>query len=98
VGISSRAGDSSDGTTLASGAPVLLMSYGLVFEFPLTSAQSDMLRADAANHPAMLAHLRRLAPKAGVEVGYALGVSADETLDYSADGAIYVGVTLHVLP
>ena len=98
IGISSRAGDSSDGTIQSSGAPVLMLSYGLLFEFPLSTAQIDALREDPAYGPAAASRLRRLSPKAGVEFGYALGVSSDETLDYSADGAIYVGVTLHVSP
>ncbi len=34
----------------------------------------------------------------GVEFGYAVGFSADESLDYSADGAIYVGVSAHLFP
>ena len=98
VGISSRAGDSRDGSVESSGAPVLLLSYGLLFEFPLSSRQTDLLRADPTYGPAAANRLRSLSPKAGVEFGYALGVSSDETLDYSADGAIYVGVTLHVAP
>ena len=98
VGISSRAGDSSDGSTQASGAPVLMLSYGLLFEFPLSSPQIDAIREDPNYGPAAANRFRRLSPKAGVEFGYALGVSSDESLDYSADGAIYVGVTLHVSP
>ncbi|MCA9269831.1 MAG: hypothetical protein KDA41_15225, partial [Planctomycetales bacterium] len=98
VGISSRAGDSSDGSVQASGAPVLVMSYGLLFEFPLTSGQIEAVRHDPNYGPAAANQWRRLAPKAGVEVGYALGVSSDETLAYNLDGAIYVGVTLSVLP
>lgn len=98
VGISSSAGDSVDGSAQASGAPVLLVSYGFLFEFPLTTRQIDALREDPAYGPAAANSLRRLAPKAGIEFGYALGVSSDETLDYSADGALYVGVSLHVLP
>ena len=98
VGISSRAGDSRDGSVESSGAPVLLLSYGLLFEFPLSTRQIDALREDPAYGPAAASRLRSLSPKAGVEFGYALGVSSDETLDYSADGAIYVGVTLHVAP
>jgi len=98
VGISSPADDSTDGTVQASGAPVLMLSYGLLMEFPLTTRQIDALREDPAYGPAAAHRLRRLAPKAGVEFGYAVGVSSDETLDFSADGAIYVGVTLHVAP
>ena len=96
IGISSPADDSSDGTIQASGAPVLMVSYGLLFEFPLSTRQIDALRADPAVGRAVASRLRHLAPKAGVELGYALGVSSDETLDFSADGAIYVGVTVHV--
>lgn len=87
VGISSVAGDSADGTLSSSGAPVLMLSAGLQFEFPLASRLSHYTKIE-----------RALLPTAGVEFGYALGVSSDESLDYSADGAIYVGVSLHVIP
>lgn len=87
VGISSQAGDSSDGTLEASGAPVLLLSGGLQYEFPLTAYRPDVL--PARDGPP---------PTAGIEFGYAGGISSDESLDYSADGAIYVGVSLHILP
>ena len=75
-----------------------MVSYGLLFEFPLSSAQIDAVREDPAYGPAAANRLRRLSPKAGVEFGYALGVSSEESLDFSANGAIYVGVTLHVSP
>ena len=87
LGISSQASDSEDGTLTSSGAPVLMLSTGLQFEFPLASRRSHFAKFD-----------RGLLPTAGVEFGYALGVSSDESLDYSADGAIYVGVSLHVIP
>jgi hypothetical protein len=87
LGISSVAGDSEDGSLQSSGAPVLMLSTGLQFEFPLTSRRSHFTKLD-----------RGLLPTAGVEFGYALGISSDESLDYSADGAIYVGVSLHVIP
>jgi len=83
VGISPQAGDSSDGTQQSSGAPVLLLSAGLQFDFPLASSRDGSLRG---------------LPTAGREFGYALGGSSDESLDYIADGAIYVGVAIHVLP
>lgn len=83
IGIAPQAGASSDGTRQSSGAPVLMLSAGLQFDFPLVSA-----------HDGRTSQL----PTAGVEIGYALGVSSDESLDYIADGAIYVGVTIHVLP
>lgn len=87
LGISSQAGDSEDGSLTASGAPVLMLSAGLQLEFPLASQRSRFAKFD-----------RGLLPTAGVEFGYALGVSSDESLDYSADGAIFVGVSLHVIP
>jgi hypothetical protein len=87
LGISSVAGNSADGTLQASGAPVLMVSTGLQLEFPLASRRSHFTKFD-----------RGLLPTAGVEFGYALGISSDESLDYSADGAIYVGVSLHVIP
>jgi len=97
VGISSQAGDSSDGTLKASGAPVLLLSSGLQTEFPLSTWQLAQFRRSGYCNPDVERELRAAAPTAGIEFGYALGVSSDESLDYSADGAIYVGVSLHVL-
>jgi hypothetical protein len=87
VGISSVAGDSQDGSLESSGAPVLMLSGGLQFEFPLASRRAHLTKLE-----------RALLPTAGVEFGYAAGISSDESLDYSADGAIYVGVSLHVIP
>lgn len=97
VGISSQAGDSSDGTLRASGAPVLLLSTGLQTEFPLSTWQLGQFRRSGYCNSDVERDLLAAAPTAGVEFGYALGVSSDESLDYSADGAIYVGVSLHVL-
>lgn len=87
LGISSVAGDSEDGSLSSSGAPVLMLSAGLQCEFPLASRRTHFAPVD-----------RSLLPTAGVEFGYALGISSDESLDYSADGAIYVGISLHVMP
>ncbi len=92
VGISSRAGDSRDGSVQASRAPVLLLSYGFLFEFPLTSSQANHKHGPPSYDP------RRFAPTAGIEFGYALGISSDQAHDYAADGAIYVGVSLHMTP
>jgi hypothetical protein len=97
VGISSQAGDSTDGTLRASGAPVLMLSAGLLTEFPLSTWQLSRLRQGGYFNPDVERELVAAAPTAGIEFGYALGVSSDESLDYSADGAIYVGVSLHVL-
>ncbi|WP_145053787.1 hypothetical protein [Lignipirellula cremea] len=79
-GLSSLPGDSGDGTAQSSGAPVLMLSAGLQFDFPFSNIDSPY------------------APTAGLEVGYAVGISSDESLDYVADGAIYVGVSLHIWP
>jgi hypothetical protein len=97
VGISSQAGNSSDGTLSASGAPVLLLSAGLQTEFPLSTWQLNRLRENGHCNPDLERDLLATGPTAGIEFGYALGVSSDESLGYSADGAIYVGVSLHVL-
>jgi hypothetical protein len=97
VGISSQAGDSADGSLQASGAPVLLLSAGLQTEFPLSTWQLSQLREGGLCSAEVEQHLLAAAPTAGIEFGYALGVSSDESLDYSADGAIYVGVSVHVL-
>lgn len=97
AGISSQAGNSTDGTLRASGAPVLLLSAGLQTEFPLSTWQLSQFRQSGYFNPEVERELIAAAPTAGIEFGYALGVSSDESLDYSADGAIYVGVSLHVL-
>lgn len=94
VGISSQAGDSEDGTIKSSGAPVVICSLGFLGEFPLSALQLRRLRAHQGPDP----ELRELAPTAGLEVGYAVGVSSDERLSHIADGAVYVGVSFHVLP
>lgn len=92
VGIGSRAEDSLDGSVRASAAPVLLMSYGFLFEFPLTSSRVDYKHAGPGYGP------RRFAPTAGIECGYAMGVASDRSHDFAADGAFYVGVSLHMTP
>ena len=94
IGITSQAGDSDDGTNRSSGAPVVICSVGLLCEFPLSALQLRRLREHQGPNP----ELRELAPTAGLEVGYALGVSSDERLTHIADGAIYVGLSFHVLP
>ncbi len=97
AGISSQAGNSTDGTLRASGAPVLLLSAGLQTEFPLSTWQLSQFRQSGYFNPEVERELLAAAPTAGIEFGYALGVSSDESLDYSADGAIYVGVSLNIL-
>jgi hypothetical protein len=92
VGISSPAG--SNGAAEATGAPVLLSSIGLQFEFTLSQQMLDRMREEGYT-PAQVNEAWQESAKVGIEFGFAGGVSSDETLDFKGDGAIYVGVTLH---
>lgn len=83
-GLSTPAQDSENGDRKASGAPVLLISAGLVAEFPLGTADSNNT------------DITKNATKLGIEFGYAMGFSADEGLSDIDDGAIYVGLNLHI--
>lgn len=92
AGISSPAG--TNGAAEATGAPVLLCSIGLQFEFVLNQQAIDKLREQGAS-PRAINEARQESPRIGFEFGLAGGVSSDETLDFKGDGAAFAGVTLH---
>jgi hypothetical protein len=92
-GISAPAADSSDGTNTASSAPVFMISAGFQLEFPLGGGGVDEAAGveDAGTASSLVKETTL-----GLEVGYAHGFSADEGLTDADDGAVYVGLTLHV--
>ena len=84
IGLTAPAGGSDDGSTNASGAPVVLFSLGLRGEFPFGEKE-----AYKDQEPTFLA----------LEIGYAYGITSSEDVagsDEAGDGAIYIGFSLEL--
>lgn len=92
-GFASRVHDRNSPDVLASDRPLMLISAGLMLEFPLdrTHATSAASRFERA------ARVGVRKSRLGVEFGYAQPFVAEEGLVELNDGDVYVGVSLRVV-
>ncbi|MFI4859259.1 MAG: hypothetical protein ACIAXF_01120 [Phycisphaerales bacterium JB063] len=100
AGIGIPAQDSEDGMTSASNAPVVVFTIGIFLEIDLTNLDADERKAISNiignNNPFSSIEGASAGATVGVELGYAIGFSADEMLEDVDDGALYFGLTFHV--
>lgn len=95
VGIGAPADNSADGTKDASDAPILLLSAGLYLEFDLGEPEAAK-GFDDWQQMGRGFGFARTGPSLTLEAGYALGISSDEDISDITDGAVYVGIGIHV--
>ncbi|MCP3902857.1 MAG: hypothetical protein GY715_04400 [Planctomycetes bacterium] len=104
AGITSPADDSPNGMSMASSAPVLLLTTGAYLEYDLSSWKQliDEAMANPESDKGKLVSemsdrgIGFSGPKFIIEVGYAWGITTDEGISDIDDGAVYAGVGIHI--